>query len=175
MDKLKKARKRMLTVAVVFTVMLVAGIPLIPVGFMFAGKTEGAVHALWLAAAIIGIAFTAVGFYGCPLAWSSYGGYSPILRVVYAVENESLYTVTEIATYLHRSEKDIQDTIRKAIDKLYLEGYFFDGKVLTLNENKKLKRRTAPDKCPNCGAPLPLPVGGETTIKCPYCDTSIQL
>ena len=164
MDKLKKARRRVLAMAFIFTIMLVAGIPMIPVGFSLGYTFLG----------IIGIVFTAVGFYGCPLAWSTFGGYAPMVRVVYAIVHESMYSVSEIATYLRKNEKTVQGIITKCIDKLYLEGYFFDGEKLTLNENKKLKQKTAYTKCPNCGAPLPASSGADGHIRCPYCDTLIQ-
>ena len=80
------------------TIMLVAGIPMIPVGFSLGYTFLG----------IIGIVFTAVGFYGCPLAWSAFGGYAPMVRVVYAIEHESMYSVSEIATYLRKNEKTVQ-------------------------------------------------------------------
>lgn len=36
MDKVKRARKKALIRAIIFTVLLVAGIPMIPIGFVFA-------------------------------------------------------------------------------------------------------------------------------------------
>ena len=169
MDKVKRARKKALIRAIIFTVLLVAGIPMIPIGFVFAAKTTGAVHGILIAVAIAGIAFTAVGFYGTPIAWTSFGNFAPIVRLLYAIEKECIYDVPTLATYLHRREKDIQGTIRTAIDKLYLEGYFFDGTKLTLNENKKLKAKPIYTKCPNCGASLPTPQDGDESVTCKYC------
>lgn len=62
-----------------------------------------------------------------------------------------------------------RERIRTAIDKLYLEGYFFDGTKLTLNENKKLKAKPIYTKCPNCGASLPTPQEGDESVTCKYC------
>lgn len=174
MDKLQKARKRALALAFIFTFILVIGIPAIPVGFVLSGGAEGALRIIWRAVGIIGIVFTAVGFYGCPISWTSYGNYAPLVRVVYAIENESLYSVSEIATYLRKNEKEVGALISKAIDKTYLEGYYFDGKTLTLNKNQKLKKKSIATKCPNCGAPLPPPQDETAAVRCPYCDTVIQ-
>lgn len=164
MDKLKRSKNRALAAAIILTVLLISGIPAIPLGF-----TSG-----YIAVGIVGIVFTVIGFYGCPISWTAYANYAPLMRVVYAIEHESMYSVSEIATYLRKSEKTVQSIITKCIDKLYLEGYFFDGEKLTLNENKKLKQKTAYTKCPNCGAPLPASSGADGHIRCPYCDTLIQ-
>lgn len=55
MDKVKRARKKALIRAIIFTVLLVVGIPMIPIGFVFAAKTTGAVHGILIAVASIGI------------------------------------------------------------------------------------------------------------------------
>lgn len=165
MDKLKKAKRGALIRALILTLMLIAGIPMIPIGFVFDILPVG----------IIGIAFTVIGFYGCPVAWVAFGGYGPMLRIVYAVENESLYQIDEIAQYLQKNPKEVAATINKAIEKLYLEGYFFDGKTLTLNENKKLKRKNIYTKCPHCGAPLAPQGEKDEFVKCPYCGSVINL
>lgn len=165
MNKLKKNKRKAFIVAMVMTFMLAGGIPMIPVGFSMGLTVIG----------VIGIVFAAVGFYGCPISWVMFGNYFPLQRVLYAVENESLYSVSDIATYLRKGEKEVSALLGQAIDKLYLEGYLFDGKVLTLNSNKKLKKNVIPHKCPSCGAPLPEPADGAKFIKCPYCDTIINL
>lgn len=165
MDKLKKAKKSALIRAIILTILLVVGIPMIPVGFALDILPVG----------IIGIAFTVIGFYGCPLAWVAFANYGPIVRIVYAVENECLYQVDEIAQYLQKKPKEVAATINKAIEKLYLEGYFFDGKTLSLNENKKLKRKTVYSKCPHCGAPLTPQGEKDEYVKCPYCGSVINL
>lgn len=110
MDKVKRARKKALIQAIIFTVLLVAGIPMIPIGFVFAAKTTGAVHGILIAVASIGIAFTALGYFGTPLSWISFGNFAPIVRLLYAIEKECIYDVPTLATYLHRREKDIQGT-----------------------------------------------------------------
>ena len=63
MDAIEKALKRLLVLSIAFSVMFAAGIPLIPVG---------ASKGLW-ALMIVGIVFTAAGFYGTPMLWTAYG------------------------------------------------------------------------------------------------------
>ncbi len=167
MKKLKRDQNRALAIALIMTLMLVAGIPAIPVGFALGYTAVG----------VAGIVCTVIGFYGCPVAWVAFGGYVPLKRLVYAVEEENILTVPELSAHLRRSEKDVKASIARAIDKLYLQGYLFDGVNLTPNTKKKTNADGAAHtgKCPSCGAPLPLPPAGAKYIQCPYCDTTVRL
>lgn len=164
MDKLKRSKNRALAAAIILTVLLVAGIPAIPLGF-----TSG-----YIAVGIVGIVFTVIGFYGCPISWTAYANYAPLMRVVYAIEKEGLRTVPELSAHLRRSEKDVTAAISKAIDKMYLENYLFDGKTLTPNKKSAAATKIFPSKCPSCGAPLPPAASQSNHIRCPYCDTTIN-
>ncbi|MFR3346866.1 MAG: hypothetical protein ACLTSK_02445 [Christensenellales bacterium] len=62
MERLKKRQAKVLTAAVVMSVLFVVGIPAIILG---------ATNEIW-ALMILGIIFTVAGFYGMPLVWVSY-------------------------------------------------------------------------------------------------------
>ena len=80
MDKLKKDLKILLIFAVLSSVLLVTGIPMIIVG---AGNGLTVVM-------VLGIVFTAVNFYACPLLWVFYGDMHIHKRIVFAIETEKL-------------------------------------------------------------------------------------
>lgn len=165
MEKFLKAKKKSFCIALTITILFICGIPMIPLGFIY--------HVLPIA--IAGIIFTAGGFYGTPISWVLYGNLCSLGRLLYAIEKENIYTVSELSKYLQKPEKEIASQIRTLIQKTYLEGYIFDGQNLTLNENIKLKKKKTFSQCPFCGAPLPPQSSDDEFVKCPYCDSPIHL
>ena len=124
MDAIEKALKRLLVLSIAFSVMFAAGIPLIPVG---------ASKGLW-ALMIVGIVFTAAGFYGTPMLWTAYGARRGLRRLVYAVTKEHLLTVTELASQLGKSEKNVRSMLTDCFNRGYLVGYVRKGDELAPNE-----------------------------------------
>ena len=92
MKAIEKALKKQLILAIVFSCMLVAGVPMI----VFGAINMGGLTILMVA----GIVFVVLGFYGTPLVWISYGNKVSLKRVVYAVDREHLLTVQEISAQL---------------------------------------------------------------------------
>ena len=88
MDKLKKDLKILLIFAVLSSVLLVTGIPMIIVG---AGNGLTVVM-------VLGIVFTAVNFYACPILWVFYGDMHIHKRIVFAIETEKLRSTPVIAS-----------------------------------------------------------------------------
>ena len=155
MKQLNKDIKRLFTFCLLSSFLFVIGIPLIPV---FAGKS-------WIIMTL-GIVFVVFGFYGMPILWVNFASLKGLKRVVEAVEEENLYTNTEIAMHLQINERQVYENIKKAINKKYLVGYKYDGKTLNVNENKEKKVVLHKKVCKNCGGKLEK-VGD--SWHCPYC------
>lgn len=161
MERLKKRQAKVLTAAVVMSVLFVVGIPAIILG---------ATNEIW-ALMILGIVFTVAGFYGMPLVWVSYASGFSLLRVVELVERDNVYSVEEIASQTNCSKRDVLQKIRKVLEKRYIEGYLLvDDSRLKLNENVRQKRARMTVKCHNCGAAVEI---SEADANCPYCGTVV--
>ena len=156
MEKIEKTLRTKFFAALVMSVLFVAGIPLIPVG---------AVNGIY-PVMIVGIVFTAVGFYGTPILWTSYGATRSLRRVVFAVEKENLYSVQEIASQLSMSEKQVRGLLTDCFRKGYLEGYVREGDEITTLGGDKPGGRTRAAVCPYCGANFTYQ--GRNAV-CPYC------
>lgn len=149
--------KKNFRIALALTVMLIAGVPMIIFGST--GK-------IWVVMAI-GIAFTVLGFYGCPIAWVAYGEAKFRASLVSAIECEGTVTAEGLAAQFGKPRQKIVADIRKLIEKRYLVGYVFDGEVLSFAEKKeRRKERIQIGKCPSCNAVMEY-VDGK--VRCPYC------
>lgn len=157
MKKLKKEMRIYFFVSLAASILFVVGIPLIPI---YAGKN-------WFVAAL-GIAFTVFGFYGMPLLWVKYGLFFGMKRVVEAVTEEHLLSVSEIAMQLQIPNQEAKNRVLKALNKKYITGFVFDGERLMLNENKKPAYKVEVRTCENCAARLEI---SEDKVYCPYCGT----
>ncbi len=153
--------KKLLIIAIVLSVMLVVGVPMIILG------ATNQIYAVMG----IGIAFTALGFYCTPVAWSIYGANMPMKRVVRAIVAENLYTVQEISSQLSMSEQHVREFLDKAFNKGFLEGYKRSGDVITLNENMPASKRERTAECPNCGAKFTYTADN---ARCPYCNSPVM-
>lgn len=152
-----KAANKTFWLAVVLSVMLVAGVLMIVLG---------ASNKIWAVMAI-GIAFTVLGFYGCPLAWVMYGEGRFRASLVSAIECEGTVTVDALAAQFGKPKQKIAADIRKVIEKRYLTGYVFDGEILTASVRKQRPReRVLVGKCPSCNAMMEYADG---KVFCPYC------
>ncbi len=162
MKELKKKRNTYFAVALILSVLAVTGVP----GIIFS-----AIHgqALTLTLSII---FVVAGFYVMPILWVKFGELKTPMRVLEAVEQENLYSTEEIASQLQIKEKIVVDHINYLIRNRYLQGYKFDGKTLTINENLKQVRSQASTKCPYCGASITL---SSTSGVCPYCNSTVNV
>ena len=165
MDKkvggIKKDLRKQLIVGIVFSVMLVAGIPAIVLS---------AVNSIW-PVMVLGIICTVLGFYGTPLVWTSYGNNVILKRVVDAVMEENLTTNADIAGQLQMSEKTVKGYIVTGIKKKYITGYIYNGEVLTPNQKEAPKKKIVQNKCKNCGGPLKATENG---WRCEYCGSEFD-
>ena len=158
MKKLNKELKKLLIISLVITAMLISGIP-----FIIFGATKNITLLL-----VVGIAFTAVGFYGTPIAWVMYGEKHKLKRVVFAITGEHLMTVQKIASQLQLSEDTVRNYLTTCFNKGYLIGYLRDGDNIIENKDMADKDRLISVKCEFCGAPYTFKASDPNPL-CPYC------
>lgn len=144
-------------IALILSVMLIAGVPMIILG---ATNKIGVLLG-------IGIAFTALGFYCCPIGWVMYGEAKFRAALVSAIECEGTVTVDALVAQFGKPRNKIVADIRKLIEKRYLAGYSFDGETLVYARKKERpKERIYVGKCPSCNAIMEYADG---KVSCPYC------
>ena len=156
MKMIERAVKKLFFLSMLFSVMFVAGIPMIVLG-----ASKGIMPVM-----IIGIIFTALGFYGTPMFWVSYGGKVGLKRLVYAVTEEHLLTVQEIASQLSKSEKEVRSLLDTCFQKGYLSGFVRKGDELALNAAQAPSEKLHAAECQYCGAKFTYK---GTDAVCPYC------
>lgn len=161
MKPVQKALKKALVLALILSVAIVAGIPAI---------IFGATNQMWILMAF-GIACTACGFYGAPIAWTNYGEFRSLARIVSAIIEEHIYTVSELAEQLSLSEKKTRKLLDKCFQKHYLHGYRRDGDKIVLNEETALEKKRFAAECPNCGAKFSYT---RENPQCPYCNSPVK-
>ena len=130
----------------------------------------GATKSLWILL-VLGIVCTVFGFYGMPILWVNFGSLKTLKRVVDAVMEENLTSVSEIASQLQLSERTTKDYIRKAINKKYITGFIYDGNTLVPNEKQAPKKKMSQNRCPSCGGVMEKT---DTGWICPYCGSKFE-
>ena len=161
-ELVEKAVRKYFAWAMIATLMLAGGIPLLIFGAV-SGK-------FWLMG--IGIAFVAVGFYAVPLLWVGFGTQKGYRRVVYAVNNEHIYTVSQLSLQMSKTHEEMKNTVSKCVEKGYLAGFLFDGENIAKNFNKPHEEPHVFAECEGCGAHYDYP---QSQIGvCPYCGRKHQ-
>ena len=158
MKKLNSELKKLFMLSLIITAMLISGVP-----FIIFGATKNITLLL-----VVGIAFTAVGFYGTPVAWVMYGEKHKLKRVVFAITGEHLMTVQKIASQLQLSEDSVRGILTTCFNKGYLVGYLREGDNIIENKDMADKDRLISVKCEFCGAPYTYKANDPNPV-CPYC------
>lgn len=153
-------------VAIVLSIALVVGIPLIVVGAINL-KSFG------LPMMIIGIIFCVCGFYGTPIAWTSYGNKILYKRTIDAVTVENLRSVKEISSHINRPQKFVLQDLQTAIQNFELVGFTIDGDTIRRFEKKAEESVQVSVVCPNCGG-INYCSELENSVKCAYCGRIIE-
>ena len=122
---------------------------------------------------VMGIIFTALDFYACPILFSAYGSAQALNKTVHCVMNEHIYNVKDIAAQTGKNEETVKSDVLAAIGKGYITGLLFDGEKLTYNDNAKATGKTLRVKCDCCGAPV-VYYSDEANPTCPYCGNPIE-
>jgi ribosomal protein L40E len=156
MDNLEKKIKKIFITLLVFSVLFVAAIPMIPVGFV-----KG-----WLFIAIPSIVIVVAGFYGMPLGWIAWASLRKSRNLVRAITVDGITKVADLAANFGEKPKMLKKEISELLKKGYLAGYKFgeDGTELEKVEKQAAKKVRAA-VCDFCGAALPPDAEGV----CQYC------
>lgn len=166
---IKKDCRKLLVVSIVLSAMFVAGIPFIVLGATNLSSGGGYVFLM-----IVGIVFTAVGFYGTPICWVQYGEKVSLKNLYEIITVDKMYNVKELSQNLNKNEKTIANQITTLIQKRYLVGFtFVDRQELKVSDNvSKNTKIVNTKKCPNCGANLT--ISGNTGV-CEYCNATFEI
>ena len=119
---------------------------------------------------ILGILLAVAGFYCMPILWIRFADCGFTVRLVHAVTNQNLYTVSDLSAYLGKNEKQISTAVTSALSKGYLEGFLFTDGVLRLNRNARQTIGTFVFRCSSCGAQVEA-AENATDARCEYCGT----
>ena len=161
---MKKIIRRKLIINIILSALGVIAIPLIPIGFVFKQP--------WIS--FISIAIVAFDFYGLPFFWINFGSNIKVNRIYNAIEDEHLYNINDINKYTQINAKEIQEGVKKLIEKQILKGYLFDGNELTLNQRSKLKKNEFILVCPFCGGKKISYFVDEDKYICDYCGSNFE-
>ena len=165
MEKLDRTIRTLFWFALVWSVLMAVGVPLIVFG---AAKPDWLpVPTLWF---VLGIAFSGGGFYGVPILWVTYGAKRELRGFVYAVEVLGLRDVPALASHLRRPEDEVRAKLDVCLEKGYFPMLIRDGDRL-VEPVKRPKETPAEDVvhdvvCPCCNAHFSYK--GDRGV-CPYC------
>lgn len=157
MEKIKKSIIIWFWVAFICSIVCVSGIPMI---------VFGAIFKKWILMSF-GILFVVFNFYALPFFWIAYGEKFGYKRLIYSITEEHILSTNELAIHLNKNPKDIQNLIRKSINRKYLVGYIYDGNLLSVNTYQNPNKKLVETRCYTCGANY-FYVITENPI-CPYC------
>lgn len=154
-------------VALIWSVLMVVGIPLIVFG---ASKPD------WLPIPtfffVLGIVFSGGGFYGVPILWVTYGAKRELRSFVYAVEVLGLRDVAGLASHLRRSEEEVRAKLDMCLTKGYFPTLIRNGDRLVEPTPRKKPEEALHDVvCPCCNAHFTY--RGDRGV-CPYCGVAYQ-
>ena len=162
MDGIYKVTKRSLWRAVIWSILLAAGIPMIIFGAIMGSK--GNVFGWIIMAA--GIIFTATGIVFVPIFWVKYVAKKRLLRLATVISGMTDSTIDIIGDTVGRSQPETRDDVRTLLRNGWLPGYTF------VDQEDRVKRTDSLDVhhavCNHCGASFEFK---GTDSKCPYCGT----
>jgi hypothetical protein len=155
MNNLEKKIKKSFIILLVFSILFVAAIPMIPVGF-----AKG-----WLFVAIPSIVIVAAGFYGQPLGWIAWANLRKSKNLIRAIVGDGITKVADLAANFGEKPGAVKKEISELLKKGYLAGYKFSGDGTELEKVEKSEKKVRAAVCEFCGAALPS--DGEGV--CQYC------
>lgn len=122
------------------------------------GATKGMTWML-----VVGIVCIVAGFYGCPIAWVTYGTLRNQKILLRSIVEDGMYNVADIVSTYGMKPAQADSNVKQLITNGYLTGFKFVDGVL---------RKTQKDsfyQCPYCGTRLE-----EYSLKCPNCSAPLE-
>ena len=161
MDDLNKSIDRYFRVAVIWTILMLLGIPLVIFGAL--NYSKGALYIICLAAGVI---FIFTGFYGCPISWVQWSEKKRYKRIVNLITSRESTTVEILAGSLALKEGDALNDVKYCLEHGYLTGYILRGNKVMLASLIDPDRMSHHAKCGYCGATFEFQ---GRNGRCPYC------
>ena len=160
MDGIKKVTTRNLYRALLWTILLIAGVPLIVFGAI--SGSNGHVWGWFMM--IAGILFTALGVVFVPLTWVWYAKKKRLCRLAIIISGMTDSTIDIIGDTAGRSQEETRNDVRTLLRNGWLPGYTF------VDQEDRVKRTNSLDihhaVCKHCGASFEF---RGTNAECPYC------
>lgn len=164
-SKIEKVRKIMIAFAVMLSLMLVGGIPMI-----IFGATRHLTALL-----VFGIIFVVAGFYGAPMVWVAVASTYESKKLFSQIHDGSVTSISDLARLNDKSENQVHLEVKKLIDKKYLTGVALVGdEIVRLSADGKTVVNVSAAityRCPYCTGPVTM-VGGRG--KCEYCGSLVS-
>ena len=159
MATIKEVTDRNFRRAIIWSVLMVIGIPMIVFGAI--NLTKGV---LWILMMAAGIAFVVGGFYGTPISWIRYADKRRYYRLAVTVSQTSDVTIDILSDTIGRTQEETRNDVRTLLRNGWLPGYAF------VDQEDRVKRTAILDihhaNCTYCGAFFEFK---GTDAKCPYC------
>lgn len=160
MDGIKKVTTKSLYKALLWTILLIAGVPMI-----IFGAISGAHGHVWgwiMMAA--GILFTLTGLVFVPLSWVWYAHKKRLCRLAIIISGMTDTTIDIIGDTAGRTQEETRNDVRTLLRNGWLPGYTF------VDQEDRVKRTNTLDihhaVCKHCGASFEF---RGTNAECPYC------
>ena len=159
MEGIRQVTDRNFRRAIIWSVLMVIGVPMIVIGAI--NLTKGA---LWIIIFAAGILFVVGGFYGTPISWIRYADKKRLCRLAIVVSGTSDTTIDILSDTVGRSQEETRNDVRTLLRNGWLPGYTF------VDQEDRVKRTDILDihhaVCEYCGASFEFK---GTDSKCPYC------
>ena len=157
METIGDVTRKSLWRAVIWSILLAAGVPMIIFG---AVKHEGI---YWVVMAA-GIFFTVFGLVFVPIFWVKYAQKKRLLRLATVIGGMTDSTIDIIGDTVGRTQEETRNDVRILLRNGWLPGYTF------VDQEDRVKRTNTLDIhhaiCSHCGASFEF---RGTDSKCPYC------
>lgn len=162
MEKIKQATATMFRLALAFSVLMAAGVPMIIFGAIYLES----IPALGTPLLVAGIVFAGGGFYAVPLLWVAYAGRRQLSSLIYAITALHLSDVPTLAAHLNLPPEEVRARLDTCFAKGYLPGYVRKEDAVAPVSLPDPEGELHAVQCPGCSARFEFR-GGHG--KCPYC------
>ena len=154
-----QVEKKYFRIALIWSILLVVGIPMIVIGAI--NLKHGA---LWIIMFVAGIVFTASGIVGVPIMWVEYAEKKRLARMAVIISGTESMTIDALGDTMGRSQEATRKDLRKLLSCGWIQGYAY------VDQEDRVKRTGLLDRhqavCDFCGATFEYQ---GSDAKCPYC------
>ncbi len=156
---IRAVSNRYFRIALLMSILLVAGIPMIVFGAINLSKAW-----YWIVMMVLGIIFTVMGVCVMPVMWVQFAKKRALSRVAIVISGTDSVTIDILSDTLGKTQEQTRKDVRKLLQNGWLPGYAF------VDQEDRVRRTAALDVhhavCEFCGASFEFK---GTDSKCPYC------